>query len=92
MTANTLEPQTKSKLDVLPPWNIILWNDEINPIEFIVEKVAEIATLTKENAEIKAVEAHKEGKSLLLTTHKEKAELIIEQFESYKITVTMEKA
>ena len=90
MTTKTLD-SPKPKTSNLPPWNIVLWNDEINPIEFIVEKVAKIATLTKEIAEKKAVEAHEKGKSLLLTTHKEKAELIVEQFTSHKITVTMKK-
>lgn len=79
------------KVDQLPPWKLILHNDDFNTAEHIVQKLQEITKLEEEIAARRAVEAHENGVALLLTTHKEKAELLIEMFESCKITVTMEK-
>ena len=75
----------------MPPWKIILYNDDRNTAEYVVNKVQEITKLEEEDAVQRVVEAHENGMALLLITHKEKAELFVEMFKSCKITVTMEK-
>ena len=49
-----------------------------------------MTTLQAEDAVLKTVEAHDTGLSLLLVTHKERAELYAEQFATFNITVTIE--
>lgn len=88
--APTCEPAPKTTKQ-LPPWKLILHNDDVNTAEYVVNKVQEITKLDEEVAVQKVLEADKEGLALLLTTHKEKAELLVEMFESCKIDVTMEK-
>lgn len=91
-TLTPSESKPELKTGQLPPWKLILHNDDVNTAEFVVEKVQEITKL-EENIAVRCVtEAHVQGKSLLLATHKEKAELFVEMFESCKIEVTMEKA
>lgn len=90
-SAPTCEPSAKNKTEQLPPWKIILHNDDVNTAEYVVTKVQEITKLEETIAVERVVEAHKNGIALLLTTHKEKAELLVEMFESCKIEVTMEK-
>lgn len=87
----TCEPSTAPKIEQLPPWKIILHDDEINSAEYVVNKVQEITKLDEKKAANRVLEAHKNGVALLLTTHKEKAELLIEMFASCRIIVTMEK-
>lgn len=87
----TCEPSMAPKIEQLPPWKILLHDDEVNTAEYIVTKVQEITKLDEEKAVKRVLEAHKNGVALLLTTHKERAELLVEMFESSKITVTMEK-
>ena len=86
------EPSTQPQIGQLPPWKIILHNDDVNTAEYVVNKVQEITKLEEGIATQRVLEAHKNGLALLLTTHKEKAEFLAEQFESCKITVTIEKA
>lgn len=75
----------------MPPWKVILHNDDHNIAEDVVEKVREIVHLDNEEAVIKVLEAHESGCSILAITHQEKAELFVEQFQTYRITVTIEK-
>lgn len=84
------DPQISSS--TLPPWKVILHNDDVNTVEFVLQKVREITKLEEELAIKRILEAHEKGTSLLLTTHREKAELIEELFDSHKITVTIEKS
>ena len=90
--STTCSPKTKPTLRTLPPWKVILHNDDVNTAEFVTEKVQEIVHLPEHEAVTKVLKAHEEGRALLTSTHKEKAELFVEQFTSYKIEATMEKA
>ena len=47
---------------------------------------------TPKKTELRTVEANQSGLSLLLVTHKERAELYQEQFQSKGLTVTIEPA
>lgn len=80
------------KVAHLPPWKVLLHNDDVNTAEKVINKVQEIVKFDEEKAVEVVLEAHEEGVALLLITHQEKAELIVESFESCKITVTTEKA
>lgn len=88
--APTCEP-AMPKAEQMPPWKIILHNDDVNTAKYVVNKVQEITKLEEEDAVRKVLEADREGIALLLTTHKEKAELLVEMFDSCLIDVTMEK-
>ena len=76
----------------LPPWKVLLHNDDKNDILFVVKTVMELTPLKEEEAQQRTVEAHKTGVALLLTTHKERAELYQEQFASKGLIVTIEPA
>lgn len=80
------------KLDKLPPFKVLLHNDDDNSMEHVVQSVVELTPLTIERSVEVTLEAHKTGVALLLVTHKERAELYCEQFRSKKLIVTMEEA
>lgn len=84
--------KSSPKVERLPPWKVILHNDDVNDAGFVLKKIQELTTLDEENAVKRVTEAHKKGMSLLLTTHQERAELYVDQFETFKIRVTAEKA
>jgi ATP-dependent Clp protease adaptor protein ClpS len=74
----------------LPPWKVLLHNDDVNNIEFVVETIVVLTPLNIEAAVQRTLEAHQSGVALLLTTHKERAELYRDQFKSKGLTVTIE--
>ena len=89
--ARKKSPQKKPP-QPLPPWKVLLHNDDHNSMEFVVLTIIELTTLNEEEAIQRMVEAHKSGVALLLTTHKERAELYKDQFTSKGLTVTIEPA
>jgi ATP-dependent Clp protease adaptor protein ClpS len=76
----------------LPPWKVLLHNDDHNDIEYVVLTVMTLTPLNQEDAVQRTIEAHESGVALLLTTHKERAELYRDQFGSKGLTVTIEPA
>lgn len=80
------------KVDKLPPYKVLLHNDDHNDMEHVAMTIVELTPLKQYEAIRKMFEAHQRGLTLLLTTHKERAELYQEQFKSKGLTVTIEPA
>ena len=76
----------------LPPWNVLLHNDDVNDVLYVANTIIELTTLNRQDAVARMLEAHTRGLSLLLQTHREHAELLQEQFASKRLTVTIESA
>jgi len=77
---------------MMPQWKVLLHNDDKNDALFVVVTIIELTSLKKDDAVLRMLEAHKTGVALLLTTHKERAELYKDQFQSKGLTVTIEPA
>ncbi len=75
-----------------PPYKVILHNDGAHDLMFVVRTVMELTRLCREEATHKMWEAHHYGRSLLLITYRERAELYVEQFAARGLTVTIEPA
>ncbi|MCS6978127.1 MAG: ATP-dependent Clp protease adaptor ClpS [Gemmatales bacterium] len=85
-TSTRSQPRSRS----LPPYKVLLHNDHINEFSYVVRTVIELTHMNRVEAQQRTLEAHCTGLSLLLVTHKERAELYVEQFASKGITVTIE--
>lgn len=87
------KPATKpGPVDVLPPWRVLLHNDDHNDMGYVASSILELTPLKEFEAVRKMFEAHQRGLALLLTTHKERAELYRDQFKSKGLKVTIEPA
>jgi ATP-dependent Clp protease adaptor protein ClpS len=91
------KPQSKKKTSpaktppaMLPPWKVLLHNDDKNDMAFVIHAICELTPLNRDDAVGRMLEAHKTGVALLLVTHKERAELYKDQFESKGLVCTIE--
>lgn len=80
------------KLDKLPLFKVLLHNDDVNDMDWVIHSILELTPHQEQRAVELTVEAHKTGVALLLVTHKERAELYQDQFKSKQLTVTIEAA
>ena len=74
----------------LPPYKVLLHNDDVHTFESIIAAILKLTTLQPQEAILRTLEAHETGVALLLVTHKERAELYQDQFATFQITVTIE--
>lgn len=79
-----------SRVDRLPPWTVILHNDDVNTVGHVVETIIELVKVNPRQALLYTLTAHRTGVSRLMTTHREHAELLHDQFKSRSLTVTIE--
>lgn len=93
LTPPVRKPATpKQKPRKLPPYKVLLHNDEVNTFEHVIKSIRRLMALSAEEAVLKALEAHESGVSLLVVTHRERAELFVDQFASLSLTATIEPA
>lgn len=83
---------SKPKLDELPPFKVLLHNDDVNDMVWVVQTIVELTTIKPKRAVEIMLEADQSGVSLMLVTHKERAELYVEQFKSKNLSVSIEPA
>ncbi|MBL8759818.1 MAG: ATP-dependent Clp protease adaptor ClpS [Phycisphaerae bacterium] len=76
----------------LPPFRVMLHNDDINDMLYVTATLMELTPLGKERSLMVMMEAHQSGVALVLVTHKERAELYQEQFQSKSLVVSIEPA
>jgi ATP-dependent Clp protease adapter protein ClpS len=76
----------------LPRVKLVLLRDAINDLMFIVRTIMELTRLCRAEATHKMWESHHCGRSVLLVTYRERAELYVEQFASRNLATTLEPA
>jgi ATP-dependent Clp protease adaptor protein ClpS len=72
-------------------WNVIVWNDPVNLMTYVVFVFMKVLAFTKEKATKHMLEVHQLGKSIVATDTREKAELYHQQLQHHGLTVTIEK-
>ena len=74
----------------MPRYKVILHQSAIDDLMFVVRSVMELTRFPRAEATHKMWEAYHCGRSVLLTTYLERAELYVEPFATKGLTVTVE--
>lgn len=87
-TATAVKPakpkaSKKRKPSLLPPFHVILLNDDDHSYEYVIEMLKVIFAHPAEKGMAMAKEVDEQGRVIVLTTHKEMAELKRDQIHSY---------
>jgi ATP-dependent Clp protease adapter protein ClpS len=76
----------------LPPYRVLLKHEAGQTLMMLVRAIMDVTRLCREEATHKMWESYHRGQSQLLVTHKERAELYVDQFADHGVTVTIEPA
>jgi ATP-dependent Clp protease adaptor protein ClpS len=84
--------ETPSKVDQLPPFRVLLHNDDVNGVEDVVEWLVELTPLSAPVAMRVTMEANLRGVALIMVAHRERAEFYADRLRSKGLTATFEPA
>lgn len=88
-TSNSTPTSTRREL---PRYRVVLHSDRDQGLTHVVKAVMELTRFCRPEATHKMWEAHHNGRSVLLTTWLERAELFVELFAERNLTVSVEPA
>ena len=71
-------------------WTVVVWNDPVNLMTYVVFVFMKVLAFPKEKATKHMLEVHQKGKSCVATETREKAELYQQQLQGYGLMVTIE--
>ena len=93
-TLPEIKEDTKEKVEEAfeKGWNVIVWNDPVNLMTYVVFVFMKVLAFTKEKATQHMLEVHKRGKSIVATETREKAELYHQQIQAHGLMVTIEQS
>jgi ATP-dependent Clp protease adaptor protein ClpS len=87
MCSSTIKPQseTRSQQKSKQPWlwNVVLLNDDAHTVEFVVAMMKELFAHPELKGELIAKTVDKDGRAIVLTTHKEHAEFKQDQIHAF---------
>ncbi len=91
--APRVETPTEQRQVVLPPWTVILHNDDHNEMGYVVSCLLKtVPGLGARRATQIMFEAHRRGRARGTTCPLELAELYRDRLEGFGLTATIEKA
>jgi len=86
------DTQTETKVDLDIPWNIVVWDDPVNLMTYVVYVIQKVFGYNRSLATKLMLEVHQEGKSLVATEEREQAELHLHQLHTYGLQATLRRA
>ena len=75
--------EAEEKVDKLPPWNVVLLDDDQHSYEYVIEMLGRVLRHAPPTALKMAHEVDTRGRVIVFTSHREVAELKREQLVSY---------
>jgi ATP-dependent Clp protease adaptor protein ClpS len=82
--------RTNTALDV--PWNVIVHDDPVNLMGYVTYVLMKIFGYDEKKAAILMMQVHQQGRSMVWSGQREKAEFYTQQLQSHQLKTTLEKA
>src|SRR5438132_9104065 len=87
--ARETETQGEEELDL--PWQVVVHNDPVNLMTYVTMVFQRVFGYPREKAERHMLEVHQNGRSILWSGVRERAEFYVQQLHSHLLLATLEK-
>ncbi len=84
-------PETVSKTALDRPWNVIVWNDPITLMDYVVYVFRKLFGYSEERATQLMLEVHQRGRSIVTTVDREKAEYYVSRLHGFGLQASLEQ-
>ena len=89
VTLPEIDTDTDTRFDRL--WNVIVWDDPINLMSYVTYVFQKLFGYSMEQATSLMMEVHREGRSIVATCEREKAEYHVGRLHQYGLQASLEK-
>jgi len=83
-------PEGDVGLDTDTPWVVLVWNDPINTMEYVTIVFQKLFGFSKAKAERLMLQVHQEGKAVVSSGTREKAEVDVFRLHEHGLWATMQ--
>jgi ATP-dependent Clp protease adaptor protein ClpS len=86
-----VEQETRTETEVDVPWQVVVHNDPVNLMSYVTMVFEKVFGFSREKAEKHMLEVHREGRSVVWSGLRERAELYVQQLHGYLLLATLER-
>ncbi|HEX6311598.1 MAG TPA: ATP-dependent Clp protease adapter ClpS [Acidimicrobiia bacterium] len=84
------EPEQEEAVDTDRPWLVIVWNDPVNLMSYVVFVLQKLFGYSRKKATRLMLQVHHEGKAVVSDGTREKAEADVARLHAHGLWATME--
>ena len=93
MTATSRPDELEDiQVDLDRPWNVVVWNDPVNLMTYVVYVFRKLFGFSKEKATCLMLQVHNDGRAIVATGPREKMEMDCFRLHNHGLWATMERA
>lgn len=85
-------PETDQLLDVDRPWDVLVWDDPVNLMSYVVFVFRRVFGFPEPVARKLMLEVHQRGKALVASEPREQAELYVKELHGFGLHATMQRS
>lgn len=85
------ETDVSEGVEPVHPWEVVVWNDPVNLMSYVVYVFRKLFGYSMEKATSLMLAVHHEGKAVVASGPREKAELDCHRLHAYGLWATIEK-
>lgn len=85
------EPEIDGTVEIDRPWIVLVWNDPINLMSYVTFVLQKVFGYSHEKAEAMMLEVHNNGRSVVSSGSREKAELDVFRLHEHGLWATMQQ-
>ncbi len=87
----TPEIDTDEETDIDSPWQVIVFDDPVNLMSYVTLVFRKIFGYSESKATRLMLEVHQNGKSIVWTGSRERAEFYVQQLHSHQLQATISR-
>jgi len=91
-TQTTIQKQPKEQSKKSQPWNVVVFDDPVNLMNYVTMVFKRVFGYPTEKAEKMMMEVHEQGRSVVWMGEREKAELYTQQLHKWQLRASIEKS
>ena len=80
----------KEDQSLATPWQVLIFDDPVNLMSFVTMVIRRIFGYSEQKATELMLQVHNKGRAIVWTGDREKAELFVQQLQSYQLLAAME--
>lgn len=80
------------RVDLDRPWNVVVWNDPVNLMAYVVYVFRKLFGFPKEKATRLMLQVHNEGRAIVATGPRERMEMECFRLHRHGLWATMERS
>jgi ATP-dependent Clp protease adaptor protein ClpS len=89
--APVIVPESDTTVDHALPWVVIVWDDPVNLMDYVVFVFQELFGFSARKARRLMLQVHNEGRAVVFNGTRDEAELNVQRLHAYGLWATMEQ-